>query len=352
MKVPTQKDIAEAVGVSRETVSHILGGKGIHRYNEETRQKVLEAANALGYRPNRAAQTIRKGRSNLVGVIHFGTSYHIARQTAHFLPQAINGRGYDTFVVDLSWHGECHRRALDQLVEARVEGVIIAHMVETFGRDDVQILTQAGIPALTLAGNEKLGIPVLYGDSRGAFRDLVTHLGKVGHKRFLLLTTSHQGRTKLSRVAGFRDGLHTLGHPDVSGEIVELEAERGGFDSSIPAYQYVRRLIQAGQLPDAIVCTNDHWARGAFAAALEAGLKIPEDLAVTGFDNEPFGAMAPYFLTTATPDVGAECEKAAEVMADLIANKPLPQREYIFPCELVIRRSCGAREGANILTGR
>lgn len=348
-RIPTQKMIAESIGISRETVSHILGGRGAHRYNDETRQKVLDAAEALGYRPNRAAQTMRKGRSNLIGVIHFGTSYHIARQTAHFLPQAINRQGYETFVVDLSWHGDCHRRALEQLVEARVEGVIISHMVESFGVEDVAMLSKANIPVVTLAGNEKLGIPALYADSKSAFRDMVSHLRGVGHRDLMLLTNDYQSRTTLSRIAGFEEGLAQFSQGDIGGRIVRLAADRGDFDPGAPAYDYVRGLIKRGELPNAILCTNDQWARGVFAAALEAGLEIPRDLAVTGFDNEPFAARAPYYLTTATPDVGEECEKTVDILTTLMAGGTLDRREFIFPCNLIVRNSCGAR-GAGTLS--
>lgn len=332
--------IAEYVGVSRETVSHILNGRESHRHNEETREKVLRAAEELGYRPHRAALTMRKGRSNLIGIIHFGMNFQTVRAAAHYLPQAIVANGYDIFVIDLSWHGGCHRRGVEQLVEARVEGVIISHQVESFGKEEVQILTDAGIPVVTLAGNEKLGIPTIYGDSRTTLTQMVQHLHSVGHKKLLLLTNDYESRPTLNRIGGFQEGVQSLA--DVEGEIVRLPADRGGFYLGESAYGYVRQLIVNRALPDAILCTNDQWARGAFAAALEAGVRIPEDLAITGFDNEAFGEKAPYYLTTAAPDIAEECAKAVEVLMELIAGRPLLQQHYVFPCKMIIRRSCGA----------
>ena len=339
--IPTQKSIAKSIGVSRETVSQILRGREAHRYNGETRKMVVDAAKVLGYRPHRAAQAMRKGRSNLIGVIHFGTSSHIARQIAHFLPQSINRLGYETLVVDLSWLGNSHHRALEYLADVRVEGVIISHMVESFGIEEVEILTRMGIPAVTLAGNEKLGIPALYADSRSAFRDLVRHVGSLGHRRLLFLTNDYKSRPALSRILGFEDGLREFSDAPLEGKIVCLPADHEEFDPSAAAYQFMRKLIQKNNIPDAVVCMNDHWARGVFAAAWEAGMVVPRDLAVTGFDNEPFAAQPPYYLTTATPDVGEECGKAVEVLTNLITNRPLAQREFIFPCKLMIRKSCG-----------
>lgn len=343
-KPPTQAIVAREAGVSQETVSHILGNKA-NRYHPDTRSKVLEAAKKLNYRPNKSAQMMRKGRSNLIGIIHFGTGYQSAKEAVRHLPQALTANGYDLFVVDLSWQGS-HRRAIEQLVDLRVEGVIISNQVESFGMEEVEILSRAGVPTVTLSGNEKLGIPSVYGDSSTAFTDMVRHLHRVGHRRLLLLTNTYEGRPTLSRIKGFQKGIQEFS--DTRGEIVRLLADQGRSGIGTGAYQYVRELITSQSLPDAILCTNDQWARGVFAAALEAGLRIPEDLAVTGFDNEPFGAQAPYYLTTAAPDFAEECGKAVEVLMDLIAGRPLPQQHYIFPSTVIVRRSCGASVTSSI----
>lgn len=327
------------LGVSRVTVSHILSGRGDSRYCKETREKVLKAAQKLGYRPNRAAQIMRKGRSNLIGIIHFGTLYQSAKEAVHYLPQAITAHGYDIFVVDLSWHGECHRRAIDQLVDMRVEGVIILLQAESFGAEEIKILAQAGIPAVTLAGNEKLSIPSIYGDCSVALEEMVRHLHALGHKNLLLLANDYESRPTLERIRGFQTGIRQF--PDIHGEVVRLPADRGIFDSGSSAYQYTKGLIAGSTLPDVILCSNDQWARGVFAAALEAGLRIPDDIAVTGFDNEPFGAQAPYFLTTVAYDKVGECNKAVKVLMDLITGQPQTQQHHIFPCKIVIRHSCG-----------
>lgn len=338
LKLPTQATVAREAGVSQETVSHVLGSKA-DRYHPETRKKVLEAVKKLNYRPNKSAQIMRQGRSNLIGIIHFGTGYQSAKEAVRYLPQAIAANGYDLLVMDMSWHGS-HRRAVEQLVDLRVEGVIISNQVESFGMEEVEVLKRAAIPTVTLSGNEKLGIPSIYGDSSTAFTEMVRHLYDIGHRRLLLLTNTYENRPTLGRIKGFQDGLQQFS--DAQGEVVRLMADRGKADIGTAAYQYLRTRIASKSLPDAILCTNDQWARGVFAAALEAGLRIPEDIAVTGFDNEPFGVQAPYYLTTAAPDFAEECGKAVEVLMDLIAGRPLPQQHYIYPSRVIVRRSCGA----------
>ncbi len=331
--------VAREAGVSQETVSHILGSKA-HRYHAETRKKVLEAAEKLGYRPHKSAQIMRKGRSNLIGIIHFGTEIQLAKEAAHYLPQAINSAGYETFVVDLSWHGGSHRRAVEQLVDIRVEGVIISHQVESFGVEEVEVLTRAGIPVVTLAGNEKLGIPTIYGDSSATLTEMVRHLYNIGHRQLLLLVNDYDSRPTLNRIKGFQNGIREF--PDIHGDVKRLPANRGSFASGTSSYQYTSKLIASQSLPDAILCSSDQWAQSVFAAVLEAGLRIPEHVAVTGFGNEPFGAQAPYYLTTAAPDIAEECRKAVDVLTDLMAGRPLPEQSYVFSCKMIIRRSCGA----------
>lgn len=337
--IPTQRLIAESIGLSRVTVSHILGGREIHRYNEETRRKVLEAAERLGYRPNRAAQTIRKGRSNLIGVVHFGVSNHIARQNAYYLPQAISSSGFEPLVVDLSWHGNSYRRALEHLLNARVEGAIIAGLVETFGPEEIQLLPSQGVPTILLATAEHQEVPVVCSDSRMAFRLMVEHLCEEGHRNLLLLTNDYQSLPTQRRIAGFEEGVAGLAPTGLKGNVAILPADRDIFSGGAPAYHYVKKLIAGGELPDAILCLNDQWAQAVFTAALEAGLRIPEDLAVTGFDNEPFGNQLPYLLTTASPDVARTTGKAMELLMGWIAGEAPSQRHYTFPCHLIKRRS-------------
>lgn len=350
-KYPTQKTIARDLNVSRTTVAEILGGKATHRYNEETRRKVLEAAKRLNYRPHRSAQEVRRGRSNLIGVIHFGGAYEVSRRMRYYLAQAVTEQGYDVSLVESSIVDGHEHRAVSRLLEARVEGVIIANAIEAFGMHEINALKTTGVPIVTLAGREEWGIPAVYEDIRSVMRRLVRHLANLGHRRLLLLTNQYEARTTLSRIAGFTGGIADCGgtmdaaNADggaIVGRVERILPDRGSFDFAAQAYQFMKGLIASGNLPDAILCHNDHWARGIFAAAYEAGLRIPEDLAITGFDNETFGAYAPFEFTTVECPIAREAEKTVEMMVDMIHERPLEQQQVTFPCELIIRRSCGA----------
>ncbi len=357
--LPTQRMLAKNLGLSRTTVAEILGGKATHRYNDETCKRVLEAAKLINYRPHRSAQAMRRGRSNLIGVIHFGGAYEVSRQMRYYLIQGIRAAGYDAAVMESTPQDRIGNRPVDQLLEARVEGVIISNTIESFGVEDVEILKAAGVPVVTLAGQEKWGIPAVFEDIRGAMRRLVRHVCGVGHRKLMLLTNQYDSRASLTRIQGFADGIAECGgalqegakgspgprefgaSTAIEGSVVRIVADRGAFDLAEPAYHFMQRLIAQGTLPDVILCHNDQWARGVFAAAYERGLRVPEDIALTGFDNESFGAYPPFEFTTVGAPTTSEAEKTVELLVDSIRGISVPQ-QILFPCELVLRRSCGA----------
>jgi LacI family repressor for deo operon, udp, cdd, tsx, nupC, and nupG len=355
----SQKKIAEHLNLGRSTVANILRNEGTQKYSEETRRAVLETAEKFGYRPNRASQSVRRGRSNLIGVIHFGTAYEVSRQIGENLNRVIAAHGYGLFVVDLHWHGGEFASAIDLLIETRVEGVIISMMVEQFGAEEISRLTRAGIAVISLQGNSEWGIPIVHSDTAGAFAELTRHLINVGHKRLLLMINQYSANTTMSRIEGFTRGLREAGgellpnHGSLDeviqwpaskqgvlvGKIVRLNVNRGHFE---PSFEYTRRLIEAGTLPDAMLCSNDHWARESIIALLQAGLRVPEDVAVTGFDNNSYADFAPYYLTTAAQPIPLATEKSVELLLQMIQKRELPQQEYVFPCSVLVRRSCGA----------
>jgi len=352
----TLKNVAEAAGVSLSAASAALNN-GDERYSRKTMDRVRAIARQLGYHPNRAAQLIRRGRSNLIGVIYFGSAYEVTRQNARLIPAAIQAQGYDMLVIDLSWQGSNYQRAIEQLIEAQVEGVIIAQATVPFTSLEIGLLERAGIPAVSIGGKDEWGIPIIYSDIEQGLRDMTLHLTGLGHQSLLLLATTYDDRSTHSRVNGFTRGIHEAG-----GTIDQSENRRDWFESlptgsaptgrieriedhpGEPVYYFTRALLNEPALPDAIVCSNDHWARQVFSALLEAGLSVPRDVAVTGIDHEVFGAYPPYYLTTLAQPRAAQCEKAVEILVAMIDKHPVAQQSHGFPCELIIRSSCGASE--------
>lgn len=354
----TQKKIATHLGMSPKTVANILSGQLGYRYSAETRRRVLEASEQLGYRRNRMSRAIRRGRSNLIGIINFGFFAEIAAKVQSTLPYLINAEGFDYLSIDLNWYGGDVERVIDEMIQTRVEGVVISHMVESFGPHYTEMLAKAGIPSVTLYGNEKLNIPLVADDARSAYYAMTRHLLSLGHRRLALLVGDSEARPDLLRREGFALALRDCGEVAVmegaglfnstrlpwssatGGLILRLSKSRHR-DFSWVTYHAAKRILGMDSPPEAIVCFNDFAAFGVFTAAFEAGLRVPDDLAITGGDNDSFGDFPLYGLTTVEKDLDGACSAAVELLVSLIRKEKPSCASRFFPSTLVLRASCG-----------
>ncbi len=357
----TQKQIAQQLNLSQSTVANILRGAKVPRYSEETRRAVQETAERLGYQPSRSAQAIRRGRSNLIGIIHFAGMLEIAQRVSTLLPPLITQSGYDFVLIDLRWHGGNVERVLNELIQARVEGVIICHMIESFGAQYTELFRRAGIPMISVFGNNRLNIPVVADDVGSGFAVLTRHLLSLGHQRLMLTTGMANVRPVVERTEGFREGMQGVAEVrDVDAFALlrsrklrlwakegpqavnlRIDLERYGHNERQAHFEIVCQLHQAGALPDALLCSNDSAAFGAFNAAHSCGLHVPEDLAVTGCDDDDFGKYPLFNLTTLRKDLVTICETAVQRLIAAIRKRTPIGESTFFGCELVLRRSCG-----------
>lgn len=359
----THCKISEMLGLSQATVTNILNQKPGLRYSEETRKRVLELAAKLGYQPNRNWQAVRRGRSNLIGIITVEMQQEVVRYTTSQLPLLINTAGYDYMVVDLQWHGGNVERVIQELIRARVEGVLVVFMSDSFRKEYVDTLHNAGIPMVAVHGNDQFGIPVIWSDIRSASTALTRHLYDLGHRTVVMVAgTSVESRPVRERIEGFQAATREHGeffqiseadfpafwstlprqrNRSRHGIVVTLDFKKYGYNSTDALYAFSSQLFCLKRLPDALMCNNDAGAFGVFAAAQEHGIRIPRQMALTGFDNDAFGALPAFSLTTVHHNMDAACSKAVETLLDRISGKET-LHNFTLPAELVIRRSCGA----------
>lgn len=357
----TQKKVAEYVGLAPRTVANILSGRTSYRYSEETKKRVLEAAEKLGYRVNRLSRAVRKGRSNLIGIINFSSIAETAQKTEALLPRIINAEGFDYMSIDLNWHGGDIDRVIDELIQARVEGVLVSHMTPAFGRRYTDMLTNVGIPAVVIYGDDQLQIPLIADDTRAAFYAMTRHIQSIGHKRLFLLVNDYDARPAKERIVGFQFAMEGYGPCETfsesqlflaeggrlpwaaseSGIILKVSLARFGYNPILGYYETAKRLLTMGGRPDAIIGFNDMAAFGVFTAALEIGMKIPSDIAVTGSDKDLFGAFGLYNLTTIEKDLDRACTAAVELLVARIRNIPVDESNRLFASNLILRGSCG-----------
>lgn len=359
----TQAQIAKRLGISRSTVAAALNPQSSVRLRKETRELVEQEAGRLKYRPHRYAQIMRAGKSGLIGVFHFGGLAQVAAERAWHASRAIKEAGYQVLANDASWNTGGVKAGCEAMLDAQVEGVIVAGLNDPLSVAELRSLQAARIPMVTLSGNELPGTPQIRGDARDAFERLTRHLIALGRRRLLLLF-SHTSRIQqqgsyiwagVERLQGFKTALAAARGRTVSrfsrrqrglqARIVELDFDSDPFDPFGQANKTMRELLTQHPPPDAVLCGNDDWAIGALSALRESGLSVPRDVAVTGYDNIAVGAYLDVPLTTVAQPSQAMAERAVELLLKKIQGKRVPSAPIKFPCELIIRASCGARVG-------
>jgi len=321
---------------------------------------IVREAKKMNYRPHRYAQIMRVGRSGLIGVFHFGGLYQVAAERAWHVSYAIHAAGYQVLANDASWTEEGAKTGCNAMLDARVEGVIIAGPNDPSSLPAIEALRAAKIPIALLSSIEIARTPQVRADAQDAFLRLTRHMLKLGRKRILQLysaapsATEDQFWTRAERYKGFQIALaeanakivrdfSKTSSRSVEGRMAGLSVTEDPFDPFQGARATMKAILAQGPPPDAIICPNDDWAIGAMAALREAGLDVPSDVSVTGYDNIAVGAYLEVPLTTAAQPNKAMAEHAVDLLLKKIEGRRVPVEPIKFPCELIIRASCGAK---------
>lgn len=358
----TQQDIADALGISRATVGLIVGNIDSPlkaRLSPDTVRKVQQKAQDMGYQPHRGAQMMRKGRSNLIAVVHYGRGYQNALHMNTVLAQKIVEAGYEYLSIALNWFGGDVEKILDRLIQLRVEGVVISHTIAAFKPEHTARLRDYGIPIVSVNGDKWPGIPLVCDDAQASFELMIKHVTQVKRSHLVMFCQSYNNRPAVGRVNAFRNTTsgytfhESLGaeeyvevrraKPANSAVCIRLPMEEG-VPSTYIAYRQAMQVFRAGYPLDAIICSNDQIAFGVINAALELGMKIPEDVSITGYDNENFGEFPLYSLTTMQQQVEPICTESIQILLRNIRGENLDSTTG-YVSELVIRGSCGVSVG-------
>lgn len=345
----TSQTVAERAGVSRTTVSFVLNDRdaGIP---EETRARVLRAAAELGYVPSAAAQTLASGQTRTLGLVVCHAQHLL---TDAFLPQVIygltqvaKGRGYRTLIEPLEDVRAPH--AYQELVRAKqIDGLLVLNP----RADDRRLpeLIDEGFPVVTIGrppGGHGHSLDV---DNVAAAHLATAHLLGLGHRRIAHVGYgSPRFTTVAERLSGYRAALEEAGAPadDALVAFANYSAESG----AAATRTLLARDREAAPFT-ALFCGNDTVALGAMAALRDAGLRVPDDVAVVGFDDVPLAAYTSPPLTTVRSPLRAMAELAAHRLVDLVEGRAIAEIATQLPTELVVRASCGASAGAAAAPG-
>jgi len=328
------KDVAARAGVSFQTTSKVLNGKGT--VAPETRARIVGAAEELGYVPNALARSLLSRSTCTIGVLASDFSDTVLSQLVVGVERVARRHGHVVIIGSVDREGSDGERSLRALIERRVDGVVTA--APTLEADSrVGAMLRGPTPAVgthVVAGG---GIPVVTPNHLLAGLLATRHLAALGHRRIGTVLGARHRRDTWLRLRGFRDALEEAGLPFDPSLV-----EEGGWKIE-GGYQAGHRLLDRAPDLAAVVAQNDLMAMGLLSALHDRGRNVPSDCAVVGCDDVPIASRTiPPLTTVRIPfeDVG---ETAARLLLDVIAGRVAePPVEVVLPVDLVRRSSCGA----------
>jgi LacI family transcriptional regulator len=329
--------------VSTATVSRVVHGQD--KVRPATRQRVLEVIDALGYVPDSAAQSMARRSKEVIGLVAIEgrcPDTEVEHEGLLFIEEVL--RGVESTLSPLGWPVLISvRRAADhggdyqwlQRMSAKVDGLLIS---EGFEPAEQLAKLAARVPVVLVAGSpEASHADVVGADNRVGMSALVSHLiERHGRTRLWYVTGPREAPDARERRAVFEEALAQ--YPGV-----RLAGCFEGRFAALSGQFAVREMLAAPrpELPDAIVCANDQMAIGAIQELRAARIRVPADIAVTGFDDVYLGAMLAPPLTTVHQPMRLLGERGCALLLDRIAEPGLPHRVERLPTRLVVRESCG-----------
>lgn len=333
---PTQADVAKLAGVSQTTVSNVLNKTQNIAIPEQTRQRTLEAMETLGYVPHQAARSLRTRKTYTIASVipDITNPFYPAFQRG--IQRVAQGQDYDLITYDTDGSAGNEERCLRSLREGRVDGAIV--VLFHLGNEDLRPILEHDIPIVALiAGKqevEDLLLDTLYIDNVAAAQTAVSYLIDQGHTRIGMIAGVEETPPRLSRILGYQQAL--ADHHLPLDEILI----RGGDFTEEGGYAGMRELLKLSPLPTAVFAANDLMAIGAMIAIREAGMNIPADIAIVGFDDIPAATLVNPQVTTITQFQDRIGKRAAELLFERInGTAPEVGRSIEMSYELIIRES-------------
>jgi LacI family transcriptional regulator len=328
------KDIARDLGVSVVTVSKVL--RHHSDIGEETRERVLKRMKELNYRPNLAARTLVTGRSFTMGLVVPDLVHPFFAEVAKGLSRVLRKKGYSLLISSSEEDADLEQQEIEQLLARRVDAMVVA---STRGTEDALRRIEEQKTPYVLIDRQFAELEANFvGVDDEAVGDLATgHLIETGCRRIAHIR-GPEVSTAIGRLAGYRRAL--------TGNGIEFAADyvivgRSGDDAAdLSGYEAMKKLLALRPAPDGVFCYNDPVAMGAMKAILEAGRRIPDDVAVIGCGNVHYAALLRVPLSSIDQDSGAIGERAAKLALSLVDSKaPAKSKTVLLEPRLVVRAS-------------
>ncbi len=329
----TLTELAKAAGVSIATVSRALTDSA-HPMNKDTKQRILTLAKELGYRPNLMARSLKTERTFAIGIIVDNIAGPFAPIIIRGIQDFLNEHHYFSVVINADWNPENETEAIHNLISRSIDGIIF---VESWLRD--------AQPALDTANKPYVFVHRLFGDSKinsvnvddvAGGRTATEHLIILQHRRIGFITGRKGWNASEARLVGYRAALKYAHIPYDHALVMEGDWE---MPSGYPA---AKKFLQMSEPPTAIFAANDLMALGAMYAIQEAGLRVPEDIAVVGYDDREIASLARPSITTVSLPCYELGQRSAELVLQLLEKKIEAAEPIRIQGKLIVRESSGA----------
>jgi LacI family transcriptional regulator len=334
-KPPTQADVAKLAGVSRPMVSYVLNNSSPISIPDETRQRIMQAVETLGYVPDRTAQSLRMRKSFTLASIIPDITNPFYPSFERGIQDIARNNNYDLVVYNTDGHPEQERKSLQWVQQGRVDGVITTLFYSSLS-DLIPLLerqihvVRMGVGAIDL---HEQPIDNLYVDNVAAAQAAVDYLVERGHTRIGMIA-GQETPPRETRVHGYKNALtkHNIPANNLLVRSTDF-TEEGGYDA-------MHELLKLPSRPTAVFAANDLMAIGAMMALREAGLRIPQDMAVIGFDDIPAARLVNPSLTTIAQFPENLGRRAAEMLFERLGiTAQIPGRNEEMPFQLIVRES-------------
>lgn len=335
--MPTIHDVARESGVSISTVSRVI--QGASNVLPETRERVEEAIRRLDYHPNRLAQQFRTQQTKniLVIVPSIGNTFY--SEILAGIESVANKHDYALLLVDSHGRADIEMRCCDMLAQKLVDGIITFSL--GIQKDKLKQLARQYPIVIACRYFADSTIPNVTIDNIKAIKDITGYMLNLGHRRICYLAGPSDILLYQDRLSGFTEALRERGLPIDPELILHCDASiRGGYDA-------VSAILNARLSFTALVASGDTMAIGAIRALNDAGFKVPDDVAVAGFDDISMSTLFTPTLTTVRQPKYQIGARAMEKLLDVISGKELSNWRDVLNYELVIRESSGGLVSGN-----
>ena len=326
----TIKDIAEETSVSYATVSRALNNK--YGVKPDTREKILAVAHARGYTPNAIARGLVRKQTHSIGLIIPDICNPFFPQVASGVEDSAKEKGYSVFLCNTNYESDQEARYLQLLIEKRVDGIILASGFQESATIDP--LSMGSIPIVSLCTrfeNAKNSFVVI-DNERGGFI-ATKHLIEQGYPTIGFIGTQGDGLPQGPRFKGYLQALEKF-NMRFDARLVftgDLKRETG--------YEIIKRIIAGQNFPRALFVENDLMALGVIQGIRESGLRVPDDIAVVGFDDIAFASFPEIGLTTVRQPKYEMGKLAADILLDCIIKITKEPKKHILEPKLIVRTS-------------